>query len=74
MIVGNIMLLFFTSSWIIIHFGRNPVSGGSPPRDNIIIRISTVMIGVLFHVNESDNVVVADVKFNSINVDKVIVM
>lgn len=48
--VGKMILLFFVSSWIMIHFGKNPVSGGRPPRDNIIVRISAAISGVLFHV------------------------
>lgn len=43
------MLLFFAISWIINHFGRNPVSGGSPPRDSMVTRINKVIRGSLFH-------------------------
>lgn len=52
------MLLLDTSSLIIIHFGINPVNGGSPPRDIRIIRIVEVRRGDLFHVLDSDKVVV----------------
>lgn len=31
--VGAIKLLFFVSSWMIIHLGRKPVNGGRPPTD-----------------------------------------
>lgn len=58
MSVGKIMLLLDTSSLIIIHFGMNPVSGGNPPRDIRIIRIVEVRRGDLFHVLDSDKVVV----------------
>lgn len=52
------MLLLDTSSLIIIHFGMNPVSGGNPPRDIRTIRIVEVRRGDLFHVLDSDRVVV----------------
>lgn len=29
--VGRMNLSFFVSSWMMIHLGRNPVSGGRPP-------------------------------------------
>lgn len=44
------ILLFFVISWIIAHFGKNPVRGGSPPRDSIVVRISVVISGSLFHI------------------------
>lgn len=72
--VGRIMLLFFVSSWMIIHFGINPDSGGKPPRDNMVIRMSEVTRGVLFHMWDSDSVVVEELSINSINVVSVIVM
>lgn len=31
--------LFMIIAWIIIHFGRNPRNGGSPPRDNSDVNI-----------------------------------
>lgn len=43
-----------------IHFGKNPVSGGRPPRDNIMVRMSVAISGVLFHVWDSDSVVVEE--------------
>lgn len=52
------ILLLDTSSLMIIHFGINPVSGGSPPRDIRTIKIVEVRIGDLFHVLDSDKVVV----------------
>lgn len=48
--MGIRILLFFVISWIIAHFGKKPVRGGSPPKDNIVIRISVVISGSLFHV------------------------
>lgn len=37
--VAIIEQLLFRSSEIIAHFGRNPVSGGSPPRDKRMIDV-----------------------------------
>ena len=48
--VGKIMLLFFVISWLIIHLGMNPDSGGSPPIDSRVARVTAVIIGILFHV------------------------
>lgn len=47
--VGKIMFLFFVISWITIHLGMNPDSGGSPPIDSRAAR-GAVITGVLFHV------------------------
>ena len=57
-----------------IHLGRKPVSGGNPPRDNIMVRISVAISGVLFHVWDSDRVVVEEEKMNNVKVEIVIVM
>lgn len=46
--VGRIMLLFFVSSWIIIHLGVKPVKGGRPPSDRRVVRAIAVIRGVLF--------------------------
>lgn len=67
-VVGMIMLSFFVSSWIIIHFGRNPDSGGRPPSDNIVVRMAVVSRGVLFHVWDKDSVVVVEFNMNITNV------
>lgn len=50
MMVGIITLSFFVSSWMIIHFGMNPDSGGRPPSDNVVSRMAVVSRGILFHV------------------------
>lgn len=34
---------------MIIHLGRNPVSGGRPPSDSMIARMDAVNRGILFH-------------------------
>lgn len=57
-VVGIMMLLFDTSSLIIIHLGENPVSGGSPPRDMRVMRVIVTRRGNLFHVSDSVRVVV----------------
>lgn len=72
-IVGRMMLLFFVSSWMIIHFGRKPVSGGRPPRDSRVVSMITVIRGILFQVWAIDRVVVV-VVMRSINMVSVIMM
>lgn len=73
-VVGKIMLLFFVSSWIIIHLGINPVSGGSPPNDIMVVKMRIAIIGDLFHVWDNDSVVVADEWIKSMNVEIVMVI
>lgn len=68
------MLSFFVSSWIIIHFGRNPESGGRPPRESIIIKTEVAATGDLFHECDSIRVVVEELDMNSMNVVAVIRM
>lgn len=72
--VGKIMLSFFVISWIIIHFGINPDSGGSPPIDRRVMRTRIVMMGVLFHVCDNDRVVVVELAINSVNMVEVIMI
>jgi hypothetical protein len=48
MIVGIKIRSFFVSSSIMIHFGRNPVSGGSPPSDSSEMSSIRVITGVTF--------------------------
>lgn len=72
--VGRMIMSFFVSSWIIIHLGTKPDKGGRPPSDIISIRISDVMSGSLFHVLDSDSVVVDELCINSIKVLRVIVI
>lgn len=47
-------LLFFISSVIIAHLGKNPVSGGSPPVDSRISEIIGRAIGILFHISDME--------------------
>lgn len=72
--VGKIMLSFFVSSWMIIHFGKNPTSGGRPPSDSIISRMEEVIKGVLFHDCDNDRVVVDDVCINNMKVVAVMII
>lgn len=57
---------------MIAHFGRNPVRGGSPPKDNMVVRISVVISGSLFHMWDSEVVVVAESSISNIKVVTVI--
>lgn len=43
------MRLVETSSFMISHFGMNPVSGGSPPRESKVIIIIVVVVGEEVH-------------------------
>lgn len=52
--VAKSRLLFFMSSVIIAHLGRNPVSGGSPPVDSKISETMGRAIGILFHMSDMD--------------------
>lgn len=47
-------LLFFMSSVMMAHLGRNPVSGGSPPVDSKINEIMGRAIGILFHISDME--------------------
>ena len=68
--VGRITLSFFVISWMIIHFDR----GGGPPIDKTVTRTRTVITGVLFHVCDSDRVVVVELAINIVNIVEVIIM
>lgn len=52
--MASIRLLFFVNSVMMTHFGRNPVSGGSPPVDSRINDIMGVAIGILFHISDTE--------------------
>ena len=49
---------FLINSWIMIHFGRNPESGGRPPSDISVISVAEIISGVLFHRVDRESVVV----------------
>lgn len=66
------MLPFFVISWMIAHFGKKPVRGGRPPKDSMVAKISIVINGSLFHIWDSEVVVVAEL--NNSNIKVVIVI
>lgn len=45
------MLLFFISS-VMIHLGRNPISGKRLPSDRRSIKEINSIVGILFHICE----------------------
>lgn len=57
---------------MMIHFGKNPVNGGSPPSDSSKAISIVVRKGVLFHSWDRDNVVVVLFKFKIMNTAVVI--
>lgn len=69
--VDRIEQLFFRSSEMIVHFGRNPVRGGSPPRDKRIMDAMAKIIGVLFHASESELIDVAELIMSVMNIGMV---
>lgn len=66
--VDRIEQLFFMSSEMMTHFGRNPVRGGSPPKDRRISDARVNIMGVLFHVSEKELMVVAEFVISVINI------
>lgn len=54
--VAKIGLLFFSSSVMIAHLGRKPVSGGRPPVDSKISEIIGRAIGILFHMRDMEEI------------------
>lgn len=59
---------------MINHFGKNPVSGGRPPIDNIMVNIIIVIRGMLFHMRAIEVVVVAELVISNMKVVVVIGM
>lgn len=53
---------------MIIHFGKNPVNGGRPPRDNKISDIIISVIGALFHESEIELIDVEEFNISVINI------
>lgn len=66
--------LFFSNSVIMAHFGKNPVSGGSPPRDSKINGIIVSVVGVLFHNSEIELIVIDELSISIINIGIVRIM
>lgn len=67
MMAGMVKLLFFVSSWMVIHLGRKPVSGGKPPRDMRVNIVSGMSWGDLFQVRDSVRVVVFEFRLRNRN-------
>lgn len=65
------MQLFFVSSMIIIHLGRNPVRGGKPPNDIRMIRVVEISSGDLFHIFVNEEMDVEVQIYTVINIDVV---
>lgn len=61
----------FVSSWRISHFGRNPVSGGRPPKDRRIKGVTAVMIGIFVQEEARALMLVALFSFKTRNIEKV---
>lgn len=72
--VAMVEELFFKSSEIIIHFGRNPVRGGRPPRDRRIKEVMIRIIGVLFHNSDIELIVVVEFIMSAMNIGMVNMM
>lgn len=72
--VAKMRLLFFSSSVMIAHFGRNPVSGGSPPVDSRINEIMGSAIGILFHMSDMEVMDVNECEWKIINMGIVMIM
>lgn len=67
-------LLFIVSSWIVIHLGRKPVSGGRPPRDMRVDVVSGMSWVDLFQVRDSVRVVVLELRLSIRNMVVVRIM
>lgn len=52
---------------MIAHFGKNPVSGGSPPRDRRIREVIVRMVGVLFHRSEMELIEIEEFNDSAMN-------
>lgn len=72
--VAKSRLLFFMSSEIMIHLGRNPVSGGSPPVDNKINETIGRAIGILFHISDIEVMDVNEWAWKIMNIGMVIMI
>lgn len=69
--VGIVEELFFKSSEMIAHFGRNPVRGGRPPRDRRIREVMIRIVGVLFQDSEMELIDVDELIMSAINIGMV---
>lgn len=58
----------------IIHFGINPVRGGKPPSDNIVIIVMVTIAGALVQAIERVLMLVVEMVFSVINAVDVIII
>lgn len=65
------ILLFFSSSEMITHLGKNPVRGGNPPVDSKIKEIVGSIIGVLLHMSDKELILVDELCLSIMNVGTV---
>lgn len=72
--VARMRLLFFSSSVMMAHFGRNPVSGGSPPVESRINEIIGSAIGILFHMRDIEVMDVNECEWKIMNIGIVIII
>lgn len=56
------------------HFGRNPVSGGSPPVDSKINEIMGRAMGILFHISDIEEIDVNEWVLKIRNIGMVMMM
>lgn len=56
------------------HFGRNPVSGGSPPMDSKISENIGMAIGILFHIRDVEAIDVNEWVWKIMNRGMVVIM
>lgn len=59
---------------MMVHFGKNPVRGGSPPVDSRIRAVMGINAGVLFHVSDMELIVVDELVWRIINIGVVSIM
>ncbi|MCQ7614312.1 hypothetical protein NP303_25150 [Salmonella enterica] len=73
-IIEIMRLLLEMRSLMIIHLGRKPVRGGSPPKDIREIKSVKIIIGILFHRMDRDSVVVMELNIIVVNMHRVNIM
>lgn len=56
------------------HFGRNPVSGGSPPVESRINEVIGSAIGILFHMSDMEVIDVNECEWKIMNIGTVIII
>lgn len=74
MMVGMVKLLFFVSSWMVIHLGRKPVSRGKPPIHRRADDINGINQVNLFQARDSMRVVVLEFRLRARNAVVVTIM